>query len=207
MTPTIRSTDESLNGTIACYSGGTFQPLTPNPDDIVIADISHSLSNQCRFTGHTREFYSVGQHSYHCAEMVRDWLIEDGEYDPIVVLTTLMHDASEYALADISRPIKMVPEFGDVYKKFEVRLEKAIAVRFGLIYPYPEIVKRADNALLRTEQRDLMPDVFLHAGDDFYPDKLFGWSPGVAKFAFQTMFDRLQDEIAALPGGEYTVIS
>lgn len=201
---TVRSTDDTLNGTIATYSGGTFQPLTPNPDDIQIADIAHPLSNQCRFTGHTSGFYSVAQHSVHCAEMVRDWLRDDAQYEGLlpnpdaqIILTALMHDASEAFLADISRPIKMVPEFGDVYKKFEVRLEQAIAERFVLIYPYPEIIKRADNALLRTEQRDLMPPKFLHAGDDFYPETLQPWSPHLAEYAFQTMFNSLQLELAA----------
>lgn len=200
----IRSTDETLDGTIATYSGGTFQPLTPNPDDVDILDIAHPLAQQCRFTGHTRWFYSVAQHSVHCAEQVREWLREDVQYedqmpypDAQIILTALMHDASEAYLADISRPIKMQPEFGDVYKKFEARLEIAIAERFNLIYPYPEIIKRADNCLLRTEQRDLMPDKFRHAGDDYFPAKLNPWSPPLAEFAFQSMFDALQLELGA----------
>lgn len=203
LTEPIRSTDDSLNGTIATYGGGTFQPLTPNPDDVRLVDIAHPLAQQCRFTGHTRRFYSVAQHSVHCAEMVQDWLLNDSQYEDLpypnaqLVLTALMHDASEAYLADISRPIKMVPEFGDVYKKFEGVLEIAIAVRFNLVYPYPEIIKRADNALLRTEQRDLMPPNFLHAGDDFYPATLQPWSPVLAEDTFIDMFESLQRELAA----------
>lgn len=181
----IRSTDETLDGTIATYSGGKFRPLEPDPAGILIEDIEHALANSCRFTGHVSRFYSVAQHSVHCAEMVEAWGY------PWLAFTALMHDASEAYLSDISRPIKMQPDFGDVYRKYETRLEAAIAERFGLWYPYPDEIKRADNALLRTEQRDLMPDLFRHAGDDYYPHAIQPWSPVMAKQRFHEEFVRL----------------
>ena len=48
---------------IQTYTGVKFYPLNPCMDDIDIIDIAHSLSLQCRFTGHLSEFYSVAQHS------------------------------------------------------------------------------------------------------------------------------------------------
>src|SRR5690348_15201022 len=53
---------------ILMYSGSRFWPLDPHPEDITIEDIAHSLSRQCRFTGHTKgQIYSVGNHSILCA--------------------------------------------------------------------------------------------------------------------------------------------
>jgi len=161
-------------GTIATYSGRTVTPLNPDPADIDIEDIAHALSNSCRFTGHVAKFYSVAQHSYLCSTIVED------EY----ALTALLHDASEAYLSDISRPIKSQPEFGDVYKKYEARLEAAISERFGLVYPYPESIKRADTILLRSEQRDLMPNVLRHEGEDYLEDTIEPWNPELAELKF-----------------------
>lgn len=171
MTVLVRNTDETLDGTIATFSGRTIRPLDPNPDDIYIEDIAHALSNSCRFTGHVRAFYSVAQHSVLCSEIVPNDL----------ALIALLHDASEAYLSDISRPIKQQPEFGEIYKKYERVLEQAIATRYGLKYPWPDEVKKADNTLLRTEQRDLMPAIFRHAGEDYLDEEIDPWQPTEAE--------------------------
>lgn len=44
---------------IQTFSGRKFFPLNPFLDSIVIQDIAHALSMQCRFTGHTSQFYCV----------------------------------------------------------------------------------------------------------------------------------------------------
>lgn len=178
---TIRSSDETMTGHIATFSGIAFEPLNPDPTLITIEDIAHALGNSCRFTGHVRRFYSVAQHSVFCTDLVPDEM----------KLTALLHDASEAYLSDIARPIKMQPEFGDVYKKAEKRLEEAIATRFGLIYPYPAEVKWADNVMLRTEQRDLMPDNFRHEGEDYYPDVIEPWGPDKAGVVFLARYYEL----------------
>src|SRR5574342_1090607 len=86
----------NLNGSIITYTGRLFWPLSPRLEDINILDICHALSNQTRFTGHTREFYSVAQHS--C--LVSDLLPEKFKLDG------LLHDASEAYLMDLARPVK-----------------------------------------------------------------------------------------------------
>jgi uncharacterized protein len=161
-------------GTITTYTGRSITPLDPDPADIDIEDIAHALSNSCRFTGHVREFYSVAQHSYLCSTIVPD------EYK----LTALLHDASEAYLSDIARPIKSQPEFGDVYKKYENQLEAAIAERFGLVFPYPEEIKQADYNLLKTEQRDLMPDRLRAEDADYLEDPISPWAPELAELKF-----------------------
>jgi hypothetical protein len=181
-----------VSGEIVTYTGRIFNPLDPSPDDIAIEDIAHALGNICRFTGHVREFYSVAQHSYLASQIV------PAEH----ALTALLHDASEAYLSDVSRPIKTQPEFGNTYKRYEERLERAIADRFGLQWPWPSEVKRADEALLRTEQRDLMPDLLRFEGDYYLFGTISGWTPGRAKAAFLSRyfeldFDRSAENVKA----------
>ncbi len=128
---------------IQTYTGRRFWPLDPRPEDIDILDIAHALALKCRYTGHCREFYSIGQHSVLASLIV-------GEAD---MLGALMHDASEAYLADVARPVKHeLPDF----LRAEERLEKVIAERFALPWPMSDSIKRADLILLRTERRDLM---------------------------------------------------
>jgi hypothetical protein len=130
---------------IQTYSGRRFCPTNPNPDAIVIQDIAHSLSMQCRFTGHTKKFYSVAQHSVYVSHICNE---EDA-------LWGLLHDASEAYLTDVPRPLKRSGHFS-AYIEFEARMQAAICKRFGLPIEEPPSVKKADAKLLATESRDLM---------------------------------------------------
>ncbi len=131
---------------VQTYTGKKFNFLNITPDSICIEDIAHALSNICRYTGHTKEFYSVAQHSIIASEIVP----EEDAFD------ALMHDATEAYLSDISRPLKtLLPE----YKKLEKKVYKAIADKFNLLYDLPTSVKEADLILLSTEKRDLLGNV------------------------------------------------
>ena len=73
-----------------------------HPDDVNIVDIAHSLAMQCRFTGHTKVFYSVAQHSVLVSK-----LLERRGCDHATVLWGLMHDAAEaYLVGDVATPVK-----------------------------------------------------------------------------------------------------
>jgi 5'-deoxynucleotidase YfbR-like HD superfamily hydrolase len=140
------------HGFIQTYSGKKFWPLEPNEEALCIEDIAHALSNNCRWTGHCRDFYSVAQHSLIMSENVPTGM----------ELTALMHDASEAYLSDLSRPVKHSAEM-EAYRKAERRLEQSIAHKFGLLFddtkqpwPYPQEVKTADNRMLYTERRDIL---------------------------------------------------
>jgi hypothetical protein len=132
---------------IRTYTGKKCWPVDPRIEDIDIKDIAHALSLLCRFTGHVREFYSVGDHSLRVSELCST---ENK-------LWGLLHDASEAYLVDLARPVKRTPEFGVPYRAVEGRLMKCICEKFNLSEGEPPEVKEADNRLLRTEQRDLMP--------------------------------------------------
>jgi hypothetical protein len=130
---------------IQTHSGRRFNPTKPNPDAIVIQDIAHALSMQCRFSGHCKEFYSVAQHSVLVSHICND---EDA-------LWGLLHDASEAYLVDVPRPLKQSGKF-QTYIDFETEMQIAVCKRFGLPLQEPPSVKRADTKLLATEARDLM---------------------------------------------------
>src|SRR6266496_2381942 len=173
-------TDDKLEGLIETYTGRTINPLDPDPGSIFIDDIAHSLANQCRFTGHTRNFYSVAQHCVLVADVVQDETLK---------LTALLHDASEAYLSDIARPVKMMPRFGDLYREYEEGLEQAIAKHFSLEWPWPKEIKEADNILLRAEQINLMFGIFRHEAPE-YGKKIIAWPPTEANAQFMWAYKR-----------------
>jgi hypothetical protein len=51
-----------MSPTILTRCGISFNLVEPTPEMIEIGDIAHALANLCRFTGHTKSFYSVAEH-------------------------------------------------------------------------------------------------------------------------------------------------
>lgn len=133
------------NNWIMTYSGRQFYPLSPRIEDISILDIAHALSNICRFTGHVREFYSVGEHSLRAAQQAPQYL----------KLAVLLHDASEAYLNDLSRPVKHSAALVG-YRAAEKHLQDMIGLKFGVEFTDP-LIHEIDNRMLMTERRDLMP--------------------------------------------------
>lgn len=131
------------NDWIQTYTGKKFFPLKPQIEDICIEDIAHSLAMQCRYVGHTKEFYSVAQHS---VLISRFWFAENQELRKYA----LLHDASEAYLSDIPRPLKQLDEF-NFYRQAERRLQVMIYLRFGLDPVEPDEVKKADYEILCEE--------------------------------------------------------
>jgi hypothetical protein len=78
------------------YTGRQFWPIDPRADEIDIVDIAHALSQQCRFAGHCKSFYSVATHSWHTSNVCNS---ENA-------LWGLLHDAAEAYLVDLPTPIK-----------------------------------------------------------------------------------------------------
>jgi hypothetical protein len=133
---------------IQTVSGRRFNPLDPDPAEVEIGDIARSLSNQCRFGGNARTFYSVSQHSCLAADLVA----ERGG-DVVEQLWALLHDASEAYLVDLPHPIKHRSELGRLYAAYEDGLQAAICERFGLPAAPPPLLKALDRSLLATERR------------------------------------------------------
>jgi hypothetical protein len=173
-----------MSSRIVTYTGRVIDPLDPDPDLINIRDIAHSLSQQCRFTGHTREFYSVASHSTLATLLVPEEL----------KLTALLHDASEAYLSDLARPVKHGLGFGEAYREVESRLQECVADKFDLPWPFPEEIHDADDTLLRSEQRDLMPDALRVPGDSYTPFPIYGEPPQRAEFRFLEEYRRLSGD-------------
>jgi|Deesub1362A_J573_1020465.scaffolds.fasta_scaffold01994_9 hypothetical protein len=128
----------------ATAGGGRYHLLAPDPAQVHITEIAWALGNLCRFNGHTRCFYSVAQHSVLVSELV----------GPEHRLWGLLHDAHEAYVGDNIWPLKAaVPELARV----EEPAKRAVAAAFGLPWPEPEEVKRADLLMLATEARLFMP--------------------------------------------------
>jgi 5'-deoxynucleotidase YfbR-like HD superfamily hydrolase len=163
------------------FTGVEFYPADPRPEDIHIEDIAHALAHQCRFAGHTREFYSVAQHSVLVSLHVPPHLALDG----------LLHDASEAYCQDLIRPLKHNPALAG-YREIEARVEQAIATRFKLSWPWHPEVKKADDRALMTERRDILPvhrDWKMKA--EPFTAAIRCWPPEIAKFMFLNRFQEL----------------
>ncbi len=179
---------------ILTAGGNYFDLRNPALSVINIETIAKALSNICRFTGHTLEFYSVAQHSYHASFLVPE------EY----ALEALLHDAAEAYVGDVSTPLKrQLPN----YEKIESDVQAAIAAQFNLTLPLSDYTHRADQIMLATEKRDLMPptDDDWFAGTDIVPlpQRICPCPPNVAKRMFLERYhylvalNELADEVAA----------
>jgi uncharacterized protein len=140
---------------IQTVSGRRVNPFALAEADIDIEDIARSLSNQCRFGGHCRRFYSVAQHSCLVADLVRD---EGG--DATAGLSALLHDAPEAYLSDLPHPLKHFSELGRLYREAERKLQQTISEHFGLPVAPAAIVRDVDRALLAAERLTLMADAW-----------------------------------------------
>lgn len=128
--------------TILLVSGRYFSFV--HPQALTPYEIAHALSNLCRFTGHSREFYSVAQHAVLVSRLVPPEFAWEG----------LHHDDGEAVMGDMSSPLKALIR---MFKAIETRCERPILAAFGIdVGNMPRAVKHADLRALATEKRDLM---------------------------------------------------
>lgn len=142
---------------IQVFTGGVFDPLNPDPAKITVQDIAHSLSLQCRFSGHIARYYSVAEHCVRVSQLVPQ---EDAA-------KAVLHDGTEGYLTDIASPLKH-GLFGSSYREAEERLWEAICVRFNLTPELPQSVKDADLLMLVTERAHLLPNDGSEAVSDLW---------------------------------------
>lgn len=117
----------------------------PDPSQLKLDEIARSLSKLNRYTGQSKAPISVAAHSILCVALA----IDRGVRGRRTLKTILLHDATEYVLGDVNRPLKKA--LGAVYEEFEVRLMDAMAEAFDVEFPFPPCVKVYDNLALACE--------------------------------------------------------
>ncbi len=140
--------------TIVTSTGREISLVYPKPGDITLADISHSLGQINRFTGHARRPYSVAEHSLLVCDIAERLLhlSVDG------LLAALMHDAHEAYVNDLSTPVKGLLD--GTWHHLEERMERNVRSAFALHVPthvYSEMIKQCDLIALATERAQLLP--------------------------------------------------
>lgn len=165
------------------FNGRRINPVHATITDIYIEDIAHALSQICRFGGHCKEFYSVGQHSVLCAMHA----------SPETAFPALMHDSTEAYIGDMVTPLKnQMPKFHQV----EDRLWKIIAKKYHIPVKLPTEVKVLDRQALGTEHRDLLDNHEHHVwkmlkGVKIWSERIKPWSPKATEARFLDWFNYL----------------
>jgi len=149
--PEPYTTKERKGDWIETYTGKKFYVLDPRADEICDNDISHALSNLCRFGGHSRNFYSVAEHSVNVAQRLQELY-----GDCMLALFGLYHDSSEGVLVDMPKPIK---PYMTNYKEIEKRIQDLFYIKFCGRLPTEneeKLVKEVDTEMLWIEGYQLM---------------------------------------------------
>lgn len=155
---------------VQTFTGGKFYFDAVEENAIVPEDLAHAASLMCRFNGHVREHYSVGQHELYASLLVR----------PDLALAALVHDSSETFVPDIASPLKawlrMSPGWRVANRQrsilvLEKQIEAHIHSALGIVLTEADRdeIKAVDRRLAVTERRDLMPPV--DSGDCWWSDE------------------------------------
>jgi hypothetical protein len=181
---------------IETIKGTKFYFEAPEFDAEVIA---YATSMQCRFTGHTMQFYSVAQHMCLVAYIMQ----QVGLGNPF---EGLLHDAQEAYLSDVNAPAKSyIPD----YRALEARIEAPLRQWAGLPGDVvTEGCKRADWLALFIEAHYLLPT----KGTDWLAPpgvkeqaaeliatglyEIVGWAPAHACKAWLAAYKRFQKPAA-----------
>lgn len=133
------------------FTGKQFDPMKIKAEDICIEDIAHALSLLCRGGGHLIHFYSVAQHSINCANEAKA-----RGYSDKVVLSCLLHDATECYISDVIRPVK---QHLSNYNEIEKMIMDVIWKKYGLDALKEEeklVWRQIDNDILGHELKNMM---------------------------------------------------
>jgi len=133
-------------------TGKKFFMFDPERQEFCIEDIAHALANTCRYNGHTNEFYSVAQHSYAVAS-----ILKHKGFGPKIQLAGLLHDAAEAYFGDMISPLKaFFPEYVQVEN---ICIDRVYAwAGIETTQADDHIVKTIDELIRPIEIKKLFPD-------------------------------------------------
>jgi hypothetical protein len=174
--------------------GTPFSLVDPDPEKVDFTEIAHALSHLCRYAGHTREFYSVAEHSCRVADILPQPL----------KLYGLLHDAHEAFIGDITTPVKHAlsydarADIGGLAKLLDFAIFSAAGLDPDPDQSIRDAVKYADETLLMTERRDLLapPQKPWGKFETILPlaGRIFAWDPREARRQWLWQFQELSAE-------------
>lgn len=136
---------------IQTYTGRQVWPLEVTVGCLDIVDIAHALSQICRFGGHSKSFYSVGEHCW----LMATYAEARGNLD--VALAALLHDAAEAYVIDLPAPIKeIMPIYRAIDHDIQRVVEESWMGHIQDIATVKSLVKALDQRILVTEASVLM---------------------------------------------------
>jgi len=179
-----------MSSSIQTYNNKYFDIFNPDIGSINIEDIAHSLSNTCRFGGHTNQFYSVAEHSVYVSNLCQHQN----------KLWGLLHDAGEAYVGDIPTPIKR--QF-PLISQLEDKIMELVCEKFGLNKNKPKEIKENDTIMLVSERHSLL--TVDEASNDYWAEhdgvvvlqlpRDYGWNPDKARHMFLMKFGNLYETV------------
>lgn len=188
---TITNQFGCVQNTIRLRSGRYFDFIDPKPEQFELGDIAGALSKICRFGGQCPQFYSVAEHSVHCA-----WQAFADSHPPDVCMAVLFHDAAEAFCGDVVKPLKiMLTEYSGI----EDRVEKVIGDSLGIDFAaHSQIIREIDHAMLIAERRSIFSaDGVAWFGENDVRRLNVGfhfWQPDMAEVHFLRTAEELSGE-------------
>lgn len=163
------------------------------PEEIDIEGLIWGCARQPRWNGQFRPFvwYSVAEHQVHIGRAMEAKLRGTRtaeKYRQKLIRTAICHDLSEGILGDMATPQKAR---NPQYIEDEDRLNRALAEKLDLIYPWPAAVRVLDARILHDEvaqlltpgiERDWLPHDLPPLGVE-----LEYWSPNTAYGIYREM--------------------
>jgi hypothetical protein len=177
------------------HHGAVINLLDPDPRTIGFLDISRHLSRIVRYAGGGDPAITVAEHCVLGSRMVTD----------AIALEFLMHDAHEYIIGDITRPVVVAVQciclehgmHADPVAILKNRMQAAVNKKWNLKSGgwVDSAINEADLRMLQTERLQVMgplpqpwslPDSVLP-----YDLAIEGWSPEQAELEFRSAFIEL----------------
>lgn len=156
-------------GIVVYNNANTYNVYDLKDENFDIVIMARSLSNQCRYNGHTSHFYSTAQHSVRMSEAA---LIGYG--DVKLALACLIHDGCELAVGDSVSPIKR--EYPESVLEIEDKADEIVFKKYGVEeYLGSKLLKFIDVQICNEEMSMLLDNV---NGIEKYIDKNYGISLG-----------------------------
>jgi len=159
--------------------GRIFYPLDPRPEEVFLEDIGYSLARKVRFGGFADQQIPVSQHLCQC-----QWMALQEGYGVREQYAILMHDAPEYIVGDMIRPLKVdMPEFKLAEQRIAVVVNEALDVPTTVPH---SVIKYFDNLAWAWEKRDLYKSSLEWPNTPVLPDYCYTMKPWGVENAYNT---------------------